>query len=762
MDHLSSPQYAQNDEPPGDVQRMSKTLRWPGVWAAGRALVFDESFPRLWDAASEPGGGRFQFNWKAWVAKLVDARHYSNACKAMLAPLWARYNDRIADDLTINDLCPQIAKAVIELEYRRSLQMRTQWLRQNNTDSESHGSDESDESKLMTRVRAAITHKRPNVESFIRGAFIYFAKPSVGAARPIMSLPHSDNVTASAESGTLAQMVPTASESLFTSVHRAQATPFPSSPTNVAMSLTSDSVRPGAPASVAFAGQQLSDEVLLPQSLMPAGRRLVSRSVPSASYIPSGETWDMGGFRAPQGPFVSSDFDLFGISFGPDQHQESGTVPMMTESVQTEPYSPSTAYFNQHTPITAVKPAMPNAGKEGPPPPDSFPLRWRPFVPESSILDPLVVAVTRYENGLEDEALLLFRYALGCDNDQEATQTALRYGLTLWHFVWLRAADAVRSRLAHTSCSLNLFARLEPLLTHIQEARTVGTITAAGAKTLQDALKQGNFAAKATYGYLLCYHGMEKLRSQAGIGAEMNPEERERKGIEMIIESIQEGNLIAPHSLVAIIQDYRRPLKKENVQLAINGLVRIVRERGIVSYHLGHLLDYERADLCSYRRDVTRACQYFIDAVRVVDMPRDLRIRASRQLGQMFAYGDGEVRCNLREAESWLRLGMEADDKDSIAHLGNLQFRRQRYNEAYKLFERFFKSPMLRGVNDVHLTAIQSDVRGGVPRRTYHFEVTAKSQMLFLSHIREGLLSPLELDERVVKTYGKLICIESH
>lgn len=138
---------------------MNKTRFQAGVWAASRILVQDELFPTLWRASSvrRAADAKFQYNWKQWLSELDALGPRAPPCRRMIAVLSKRYT---VPQMLL--LAPQLSRAVIELELRRSEAERRL----------AHGSHrlDNEETKLMTRVRSAATHKEEPVVTFITEA----------------------------------------------------------------------------------------------------------------------------------------------------------------------------------------------------------------------------------------------------------------------------------------------------------------------------------------------------------------------------------------------------------------------------------------------------------------------------------------------------------------------------------------------------------------------------------------------------------------
>lgn len=154
--------FLAGDDPPGEINRMNKTRVAPLVWAAAKKLVQGANFPNVWECSvSKRGESRFQYNWKAWLSEVRTLSPHAEPCRSMVGVLRAQYN--LTEML---DKSEQLAKAVIELEYRRSERHR----RRAQGDQEPDADDEGAETKLMTRVRSAITHKKAHVQRFIEAA----------------------------------------------------------------------------------------------------------------------------------------------------------------------------------------------------------------------------------------------------------------------------------------------------------------------------------------------------------------------------------------------------------------------------------------------------------------------------------------------------------------------------------------------------------------------------------------------------------------
>lgn len=139
-----------SDAAPGKVQRLRKTATARGVWAASRALVYHTDFPTLLGSTlqNRSAGLRFAYNWRQWLSNISASNALGVAISGMLHVLHFEYK---YEQARINQLVPQLARTVIELEYRRSEKERRK---------QGIGyAHEDTETKIMSVVRAACTHK---------------------------------------------------------------------------------------------------------------------------------------------------------------------------------------------------------------------------------------------------------------------------------------------------------------------------------------------------------------------------------------------------------------------------------------------------------------------------------------------------------------------------------------------------------------------------------------------------------------------------
>lgn len=160
------------DDGPGEVQRMEKTKPDRGVWASSRALIFHDEFPSLLNASKQRRGGgamelhreqsKFHYNWKQWISDLqalLEKSKLPPSCERMVRVLHYEYGyemDRMME------VVPQLAKSVIELEFRRSEKDRKI------ADSPISDSDNNNETTLMTRVRSAISDKQKRLAEVLK------------------------------------------------------------------------------------------------------------------------------------------------------------------------------------------------------------------------------------------------------------------------------------------------------------------------------------------------------------------------------------------------------------------------------------------------------------------------------------------------------------------------------------------------------------------------------------------------------------------
>ncbi len=158
------------DNGPGEVQRMEKTKPDRGVWASSRALIFHEEFPSLLNASRQRRGAmdmhrtqtKFHYNWKQWISDLQALLEHSKlppSCERMVRVLHYQYGYELD---RMEEIVPQLAKSVIELEFRRSEKERKI------ADSPISDSDSNNETTLMTRVRSAISDKQKRLAEVLR------------------------------------------------------------------------------------------------------------------------------------------------------------------------------------------------------------------------------------------------------------------------------------------------------------------------------------------------------------------------------------------------------------------------------------------------------------------------------------------------------------------------------------------------------------------------------------------------------------------
>ncbi len=173
-----------SDDQPGNVQRMEKTKHKHGVWAGARTLIRDEEFPSLLEASKlrlgslEPNRDqtKFQYAWRKWkgdLQALCDRPNLPPSCAEMVKVLHYNFSYNMEEML---EIALQIARAVIELELRRSEQAR-------GVHSPCSDSDTGKETALMTRVRSAMKHKEQDVKKCIE-LFIQRCYPKVVPTTP--------------------------------------------------------------------------------------------------------------------------------------------------------------------------------------------------------------------------------------------------------------------------------------------------------------------------------------------------------------------------------------------------------------------------------------------------------------------------------------------------------------------------------------------------------------------------------------------------
>lgn len=376
--------------------------------------------------------------------------------------------------------------------------------------------------------------------------------------------------------------------------------------------------------------------------------------------------------------------------------------------------------------------------------------------------DPLVTVMVLCQLRDNLQAVTEFKRVLNCSDQALTSICAKNAGLTPWHFMWLELGKLIAERENYaaslgkspTPSTLKLLCELDSVFELIECEREYGEFTPEAIHTLNEGVKNGNFAAMATKGLLLLGGDAHVVGCDvSSFSPGKTEEELADEGLKLVVKAMKYDVWTVPRLLAELVQNLSGDtLKHDAVERIVNALKDRAKTCSIASLHLGTLLaDETPIHNIREAKDALRSC---LDGV---DVPRDIRIHCLRKLGRLLTFGIGGKGIELNVAENILEKGAEAEDAICIAYLANLRLRQRKGDDAVNLFRKLFRKDDER---EVYVSSdMSSQINSWV---TYRIHVQEVVEQHFLSNVRAGACFPDVMREERAKEYGDLMVIELH